>query len=118
MSNRALPFFIVAAIAACAPSDDAVDAPSGPSGKADSFADAHPINVPGVIYGESVFGASMVGESYGTSGPTPFLAAAIHGNELSAVTFGERVRTMLFGPSSSRKAREDASSANCPTRTS
>lgn len=46
--------------------------------------------------GQSVQGRPLLAELYGTQGPVLFLLAAIHGNERSAVTFGEQVRTTLL----------------------
>ena len=38
----------------------------------------------------------LIAELYGDQGPTLFLLSAIHGNERIAVSFGERVRTLLL----------------------
>jgi protein MpaA len=47
--------------------------------------------------GSSVEGRPIVAEEYGVGGPVLFLLSAIHGNERSAVTWGERARTILLG---------------------
>jgi protein MpaA len=49
------------------------------------------------VIGTSEEGRPIQVELYGTRGPIIYLLAAIHGNERSAVTWGERARAYLMG---------------------
>lgn len=47
------------------------------------------------IIGETIEGRPLIVEQYGIEGPVLFLMAAIHGDERSAVTYSEQIRTDL-----------------------
>ena len=47
------------------------------------------------IIGETIEGRPLIVEQYGIEGPVLFLMAAIHGDERSAVTYSEQIRTTL-----------------------
>lgn len=55
------------------------------------------------VVGESQQGRPIIAELYGERGPVLFLLAAIHGDERSAVTFGERFRWHLQGGAAERE---------------
>ncbi len=56
----------------------------------------------GWIYGWSVQDRPLIVEQYGEVGPVMLVFAGIHGNERSAVTFGEELRVDLLGGLASR----------------
>ncbi|MBA2660884.1 MAG: hypothetical protein H0U74_01200 [Bradymonadaceae bacterium] len=63
----------------------------------DDVVEPVPMTDRGFVIGHSVEGRPIVAERFGSEGPVLYILSAIHGNERSSVTFGERFRAPLLG---------------------
>ena len=79
------------------PDDMGQDEGGGPDLGEDQGPDLPVEGLGWMVARSEVDGRPMTAEIYGDRGPVLYLLTAIHGNERVAVSYGERVRTLLLG---------------------